>query len=246
MYSELAPFYDALTGDVDYGAFADFYEKVFRLYDSKPRLLLDLACGTGTLTYMLAERGYEMIGVDGSTDMLTQAYEKAAESNAEIKPIFINQTLSKLDLYGTVDGAICCLDGMNYIEPEDIGEAVRRVNLFLEPGGVFVFDINSPFKLRGLDGQMFVDETDDVFCVWRAEILEEENCCCYGMDIFSRNGDLWKREEEEHYEFLYTPEFLKQTMEAAGFIDIRIFGELTFEQPESDEKRIFIAGRKPF
>ena len=245
MYNGLAPFYDALTGDVNYEAFADFYEKIFELYGISPKLLLDLACGTGTITYLLADRGYEMIGVDASADMLSLAMEKAENSKAAVKPIFINQDMNELDLYGTVESVICCLDGINYVYPEDLDEAIYRAGLFLEPGGVFVFDINSPYKLRSLDGQMFADETEDVFCIWRAEFDEDENCCCYGMDIFSKEGRLWRRDTEEHYEFAYSPESLCKAMERAGFINIKVFGELTFDDPREDELRIFISGQKP-
>ena len=243
-YETLAHFYDSLTGDVRYEDFLDYYEKVFGRYGVKPRLVLDLACGTGTLTGLMAERVYEMVGVDASADMLIMAREKSDSLDCKIEPVFINQPLEELDMYGGADAAVCCLDGINYVEPDSVAEVFRRLSYFIEPGGVLVFDINSPYKLRRLDGEMFIDETDDVYCVWRADFDEEENACFYGMDIFSRlQNDLWDRQFEEHVEYAYSPEWLKNLLEEAGFTDVGIFGNMNFLPPEETEERIFITAR---
>ena len=243
-YERLAPFYDSLTQDVDYEDIADYYEDVFEKYGVKPKMLLDLACGTGTLTWLLAGRGYEMIGVDLSSEMLAEAMQKGGNEDVPIKPVFINQPLEELDLYGTVEAAVCCLDGINYIPEDKITEVFRRLNLFIEPGGVLIFDINSPKKLREMDGQMFIDETDDVYCVWRAEFDETENCCFYGMDIFVSDGDnKWDRLFEEHLEYLYEPKHLAKLLEMCGFKDIGIYGERSFDPPDENEERIYITAR---
>ena len=149
------------------------------------RQVLDLACGTGSLTCRLAERGYEMIGVDQSEEMLAVAAEKGRAVQGE-KPIFLHQSMQELDLYGTIDACVCCLDSVNYVtRPADLRRAFQRVHLFLMPGGVFLFDVNTPEKLRNLDGQMFMDETDDTYCVWRAEYSARRRICTYGMDPVS-------------------------------------------------------------
>ena len=242
-YEPLAPFYDSLTEDVDYEAVLAYYEKIFEIYGVKPKLILDLACGTGSLTWLMAEHGYETIGVDVSAEMLAEATGKEIDDNfSGIAPVFINQPLEELDMYGTADAAVCCLDGINYISPDDIREVFRRLNLFIEDGGVLIFDINSPYKLKWLDGQMFIDETDDVFCVWRTEFDEVENLCFYGMDIFVRDDDdRWTRSCEEHVEYCYEPEILKGILEKAGFTDVRIFGNMRLDAPKKDEHRIFIS-----
>ena len=242
-YKELAPFYDRLTEDVDHGAFMRFYEEIFDLYGKKPKQVLDLGCGTGTLTFLMAEQGYDMIGVDASEDMLAEAAMKAYAMEPERRPLFLSQRMEELDLYGTVEAAVCCLDGLNYVPRDALAEVFRRLRLFIEPDGLFIFDVNTPYKLRSLDGQAFVDETEDVYCVWRAELDEEEEALCYGMDIFSRAGRRWERDFEEHVEYIHTPETLTELLENAQFRDIRIFADKKAEDPAEDELRIFIAAR---
>jgi len=158
-YDFLASCYDELTYDVDYSAWADYIEAHFQKRGLPGKTVLDLACGTGSLTKELALRGYEMIGVDLSGDMLAEAAEKNRNLDA-IPPIFLCQSMDKLDLYGTIDACVCCLDSVNYVtNPKKLQKAFERVHLFLMPGGVFLFDINTPEKLTGLDGQIFLDET---------------------------------------------------------------------------------------
>ena len=160
-YGPLAAWYDALTGDVPYGSFADYYEAEFARDGGEFRLLLDLCCGTGTLTAELTRRGYEMIAVDRSEEMLMEAREKAADLSPA--PLFLCQSAQELDLYGTVDAAVCSLDGINYLPPEDLDEVFRRLRLFIRPGGLLIFDVKSPESLRALDGSVSVDEDADHF-----------------------------------------------------------------------------------
>ena len=244
-YVSLAPFYDELTGDVPYRRFADFYQSLFAGYGVTPRLVLDLACGTGTLTLELARRGYELIGVDASADMLSVAQEKALEAAPAVPPIFLQQTMEELDLFGTVDAAVCSLDGINYVPDQALDRVFDRLRLFVAPGGVFIFDVNTPSRLESLDGQVFLDERDDVYCVWRGELAEDRSCLRYGMDVFSLRPDgAWDREGEEHVEYIHTASRLTRCLESHGFGDIRIFGELRQEPPEDYEQRIFIAARR--
>ncbi len=245
-YESLAQYYDALTGDVDYASWADYYEKHFRRAGRPIHTVLDLACGTGTLTCLLAERGYEMIGVDRSEEMLAEAAEKAAETAGE-PPIFLHQPMEELDLYGTIDACVCALDSVNYVtRPKLLQKAFERVHLFLMPGGLFMFDINSPEKLRGLDGQMFLDETEDVYCVWRAEYSKRRKICTYGFDLFHRDGEggLWRRECEEHEEYAYEPDELAEYLHQAGFLSVNVYGDRKMRSPKPGEERIFIIARK--
>ena len=147
-YEFLAGCYDELTYDVGYSAWADYIEAHFRKRGLPGKTVLDLACGTGSLTRELALRGYEMIGVDRSPEMLSEAAEKNRDAG-EVPPIFLCQSMDKLDLYGTIDACVCCLDSVNYVtDPKQLRKAFQRVYLFLMPGGLFLFDINTPSKLQ--------------------------------------------------------------------------------------------------
>ncbi len=237
-YDALARWYDRLTGDVPYREIADLYEAEFAADGGEFRLLLDLCCGTGAMTWELAGRGYEMIAADRSADMLMQAQSKA--SNAAQRPLFLCQSAEELDLYGTVDAAVCCLDGFNYIPPDTLPEVFRRLHLFIRPGGLLLFDIRTPDFLRSLDGQTFVDETEDMLCLWRADLSPADRALIYGMDLFSRRGRLWERSGEEHVEYLHSPEDLRRMLEAAGFRGVR----MRSDGPQGDAGRLYIiAGR---
>lgn len=242
-YSSLAKFYDSLTRDVPYGKIADYIVETFRRAGLEVKTILDLACGTGSLTYLLANRGYDMIGVDASAEMLMIAADKSGlEAN---RPLLLNQSLEDLDLYGTVDAAICSLDGINYIRPESVGDVFRRVCIFLEPGGMFIFDIHTPSKLKSFDGEVFLDETDDVYCIWRAEFDANVNACRYGMDIFERDGRKWLRSREEHVEYAYDPCDITKLLISAGFEDVHLYGDMTYDGPTASDQRLYITASKP-
>ena len=234
-YGAPAQWYDSLTTDVPYEELATYYEALLQREGRDHLTLLDLCCGTGTLTLLLAARGHEMIGADASAEMLSVAAEKAAQGQYAVQPLFLCQEAAELDLYGTVEGACCCLDGMNYLPPEDLPELLHRLHLFIEPGGKFAFDFHSPAHLLALDGGTFVDETEDVLCLWRGEFDDEENALFYSMDIFRRSGALWAREEEEHIEYAHSPEMLCALLEQSGFTDVRILRD----GPMSEAGRLF-------
>jgi len=241
-YETLAGSYDALTGDVPYEKWADFMEKLWRRSKRKVRTVLDLACGTGSLTWILTRRGYELISVDGSEEMLCAAREKGAGVEG-IEPLFLHQDMTELDLYDTVDAAVCCLDSINYLlYPSDVKRMLKRLHLFVSPGGMLIFDINTPYKLKNLDNQVFLDEQEDVYCVWRTEYEKRSRIVTYGMDIFQRRSDgAWERSGEEHYERAHTVEELTLWLQEAGFCDIRTYGELKMRAPREDEQRIFFS-----
>lgn len=244
-YETLAGAYDGLTRDVDYGAVCDFFETVLCSLEKAPKDLLDLACGTGSMSVLLAERGYRVLGADISEEMLTVAAQKAAKLG-ENAPYFIRQPMQRLCLPQPVDAVVCLLDSLNYLdEPEDCQKTIDRVFRALRPGGVFFFDINTPEKLRGLDGQVFLDENEDSYCVWRAEFDENENRCYYGIDLFRRRGALWKRSFEQHCEYAYAPEVLTVWLREAGFGEVRQFADCRPEPPREREQRIYFCAVKP-
>ena len=214
-YSALSRRYDVLTEDIPYAEFASYYEDVFSCDGGDFHLLLDLCCGTGTLTWLLAEKGFEMIGTDASDEMLSVAVQKS--SPAAVHPLFLCQAAEDLDLYGTVDAAVSSLDSINYISPQLFPSVLKRLHLFIRPGGLFIFDIRSEKWLKQLDGGTFVDEKDDLLCLWRADFDAEHDLLRYGIDIFSRKGTLWERQEEEHIEYVYREADIEQMLCNAGF-----------------------------
>ena len=242
-YINLAQSYDRLTNDVDYAAVVDFYWQLLDREGVSPRTAVDLACGTGSVALLLAQKGLRVTAVDLSEEMLCVAAQKA--QMLDNPPRFVCQNLRELRLPRAVDLAVCALDSLDYItDPADCERAIHRVYKVLNPGGCFIFDVNTPEKLRAMDGQVFVDEDDDVFCLWRGEFDEHTNICSYGMDLFQRVGDLWQRSFEEHREYAYSAETLTAWMRQAGFTAIEVFGDRRLEAPAEGEQRIYIKGRK--
>ena len=242
-YEALALSYDRLTNDVNYRATVDFYGDILKREGVSPRTAVDLACGTGSVALLLAGKGMDVIGVDMSEDMLTVAQQKACE--LENPPRFICQRLEKLHLPRGVDLAVCALDSLDYItDPADCEEAIRRIYRVLNPGGIFIFDVNTPQKLRAMDGQVFLDEDEDVYCVWRGEFDRDTNICSYGMDLFQRHGDVWHRSFEEHREYAYSEEQLTLYLKKAGFTHIEVYADRRFEAPGEGEQRIYFKARK--
>lgn len=239
-YEQLARSYDALTGDVAYEKRAAFLQKLMKRSRIPVHTVLDLACGTGTMTVLLAQAGYEMIGVDLSEDMLAEAAQKTVPEGVTV-PIYLNQSMEELDLYGTVEAAVCCLDSLNYItDVRALRRTLRRLHLFVAPGGVFLFDINTPRKLQGLDGQVFLDETEDVYCVWRTEFDRRSRICTYGMDLFQRTeGNRWRRSAEEHRQRAWEVAELTALLKEAGFGEVRTWGDCKLRAPGAEEERIY-------
>lgn len=242
-YEALAASYDRLTSDVDYQAAVDFYFEILEKENVRPRSAADLACGTGSVTALLAEKGIPVVGIDLSEEMLTAAVQKTQELYP--RPQFICRNLRDLYLPRAVDLAVCALDSLDYItNPDDCREAIRRTYKILNPGGIFIFDVNTPEKLRAMDGQVFLDEDDDVYCIWRGEFDEKTNICSYGMDLFQRQGKHWHRSFEEHQEYAYSREQLTGYLREAGFTHIRVYAERSFEAPRPGEQRIYFSARK--
>ena len=238
-YEALAGSYDALTEDVGYGKRLDFIEKLLCRSRIPVKLVLDLACGTGTMSWLLTQRGYEVIGVDGSEDMLAAAMSKGRETQG-VPPVFLHQSMPRLDLYGTVDAAYSSLDSLSYVPFADLPEVFRRLHLFVRPGGLLVFDLRTAAKLAALDGQVFLDETEDTYCVWRTEY--HRGLRTYYMDLFRRRGDgAWRRSAEVHRQRAYSVEELTAWLAAAGFGDVRVYGDMRMRRPRADEQRVYIS-----
>ncbi len=241
-YEYLADAYDELTQDVGYERRADFIEGLFARSRIPVRTVLDLACGTGTMTAILTRRGYELIAVDGSESMLMEARAKAQDAPG-VAPLFLHQSMPRLDLYGTVDAAICCLDSLNYLTaPRDVRRTFARLHLFVAPGGILIFDVHGLAKLERMDGQVFLDERSDLYCVWRTEYRRRSRMLDYYLDIFRLQPDgAWSRSFEEHHQRGYSVEELTQWLREAGFTDVRTWGDCRKRRPAADEGRIYFS-----
>ncbi len=242
-YGPLADWYDSLTEDVDYPGLYEYLTTILRHSGVTPNTVLDMACGTGSLSVLFAEHGSRCYGMDLSVDMLTRACGKTQDMDNP--PLFLHGDMADFTLPEPVDVLVCMLDSFNYMAtPEQGLSAISCFARAVRPGGMLIFDVRPPEQLRAFDGQMFMDETEDVVCIWRTEFDEEENQCFYGMDIFVRQGDLWRREQEEHLEYAYDLHWLKAQLEQKGFRDVTFYGERTFLPPQPDEERVFIIARK--
>lgn len=242
-YEALAVSYDRLTEDVPYEEMLSFSEALLGQTGAKPKSVLDLGCGSGSMAYLLAKKGYRVFGLDVSEDMLTQAWDKCG--SLPTPPFFIRQSMAELELPEPVDWVYSGLDSIDYLtDPADCQETFRRVYKALCPGGVFLFDVNTPEKLRTMDGQVFLDEDEDVYCVWRGEFDEGENICYYGMDLFQRRGNVWLRSFEEHREYAYGVEELTRYLKDAGFSQIDVFGDRRLEAPGPGEQRVYFRAVK--
>lgn len=243
-YEYLAGSYDELMRDADYARRAGFVEKLLlRAAKREVHTVLDLACGTGTMTCLLTERGYELISVDGSEDMLMEAREKA-QGLRGIEPLFLHQSMPRLDLNDTVDAAICCLDSLNYLtNPRDVRRTFERLRLFVSPGGALVFDVHALGKLEAMDGQVYLDEAEDVYCVWRTEFRRQ--LLDYCVELFTLRSDgAWERETEYHRQRYYSVEQLTQWLEEAGFSQIRTYGDCKLRRPTDADGRIYFSATR--
>lgn len=243
MYNDFAYSYDALMGDVDYEARSEYLCSLFKRFDRMPSLMLDLACGTGEFSNRFAQKGVSVIGVDISCDMLSIARQKTAEQGNDI--LYLCQDATELDLYGTVDGAICCLDSLNHITEYDrFCKAVERAALFLEKDRLFVFDLNTPYKHREVLGNnTFVIENDEVYCVWQNE-YKENNTVEINLDFFALEGDVYHRSGESFCERAYTLTEVEKAIEKAGLKIEGIFDDMSENAPTCESERVIYVTRK--
>lgn len=244
-YEALAGSYDALTEDVGYRRRAEYLDRIFRRSPSPIRRVADIGCGTGTIACLLAQKGYAVTAADRSEEMLTVAAGKAAELAAP--PLFVHQRMEQLRLPEPADAVICTLDALNYLtRPAAVQQTFRRVFAALRPGGLFLFDVNTPFKLRRMAGQLWLDEKETDYCVWRTEFSEKTKVCTYWVDLFAcRTDGAWTRSWEEHRERAWEEAELRSWLAEAGFVRVRVTGDLTNRLPRPEEDRWIIRAVRP-
>lgn len=243
-YSEFAAVYDRLMRDADYKRRAAYLAGLFRKHDRMPELLLDVACGTGGFSNEFAEMGAEVIGVDMSEEMLAEARRNSAERGTDI--LFLCQKAEELDLYGTVDGAICCLDSLNHItDYKKLCAAINRISLFLEEDRLFIFDVNTVFKHKSiLADNTFVIEEEGVYCVWQNETDRNTLITDITLDFFTEENGVYLRSGEEFSERAYTSEELENAISSAGLKTVAVYADMTEKPLSPDTERAVYVTRK--
>ena len=250
-YGSIASIYDNINAEIDYSLWADFVEQCFKKYlKDVPELVLDLACGTGSMTFALAERGYDMIGADMSEDMLTEAMDKAYDKGIE-GILFLKQDMRCFELYGTVGAIVCCLDSVNYLtEDGDIEKCFKCAHNYLDPDGLFIFDVNTPYKFENIYGNnhyIFEDKNsfgENAYCGWQNEYDGETGLCNFYLSVFTEGEDgRFSREDEVQTERCYSKEELTENLEKCGFEVLGFFEDYNFSEPQSDCERWYIVAR---
>ncbi len=239
-YAALAGVYDRLNLDVDYSEWADSIEECFaRFAPEKPKLVLDLGCGTGALTVELARRGYDMTGLDISPDMLSRAYSRAA-SDGVGGILFLEGDMCDFELYGTMGAVVCCMDGVNHItDKDDLARCFALVYNYLDPGGLFIFDVNTPYKFHNIYADNdYVLEEDGAVCVWRNRLSDDGTQCDFHLTTFERQRDgRYVRRDGVQSERCYTEEELRGLLASAGFSLCALYGSLSLEEPQASTQR---------
>ncbi len=238
--------YDIFTESVGYSGRADYIIDKLKYYGISNGTVLDVACGTGTLTEFFLKKGFEVVANDISADMLSIAGEKLRKYGK--KALLVCQDMRELDLYGTVDAAVCSLDSVNHLLDEnDVYDAFCSIGKFIRPDGVFVFDVNSIYKHRNvLSGQTFVyEDEDNAYLVWQNSECDSDDVVEMYLDIFIKDKDgRYSRTVDDVEERAYSVDFLKSCLENAGFQVLGVFGDLKESKPADDEERIYFFAKK--
>ena len=240
-YGNFAFIYDALTNDVEYSNRCDYLEKIFEKHLSKrAELIADLGCGTGTVCSEMSKRGYDMIGIDSSDMMLSEAIKKEGSG----KILYLNQDMTEFELYGTVDVFLSMLDSLNYITSlDELSKVFSLVKNYLNPGGIFVFDINSPYKYENiLSDNTFVHDEDGIFYVWQNYFDGEY--CDFLIDFFVEKEGSYSRFTEEHTQRCHTFKEILSVIKDSGLSLEGVYDELSFSDPVSTSERIFLVVKK--
>ena len=248
-YLTFARFYAALTSNISYSERAKYLKSIINDLFPAAEILLDLACGTGSLSIELDKLGFDVIAVDASEAMLSELYDKKIENSAD-NILVLCQKMQELDLYGTVDVTVCALDSVNHITDKNILQtAFDKVSLFTVPGGLFIFDANTVYKHRNiLADNTFVYDLDDVYCVWQNSLNPDDNTVSMDIDFFypdeSSGSSAYFRASDTISEKAYSVDELSDMLKKSGFEIVNIFGDYNFSAPAENEERVVFVARK--
>lgn len=244
-YGSFSYYYDKLTDNAEYSRRCDYITDLLAENSVSEGILLDLACGTGTMSQLFSEKGFDVIGVDASEEMLSLAMEKNFEKDGSV--LYLCQDMAELDLYGTINCAVCTLDSINHVtDGKKVKSAFEKVGLFMEKGGVFVFDVNTEYKHRSiLADNTFVYDVEDVYCVWQNTLDKETARVHIELDIFVKDeNDSYFRVEEEFDEVVYSHEELEAYLKKSGFEILGVYDEFTKSPLKPDSQRAVYVCKK--
>ena len=244
-YSQFAYFYDKLQSDVDYEGIARFIDAQVSRFGGRKGILLDMACGTGTLAECFAKMGYDVIGTDSSNEMLSCALDKKYDSELPIQ--YLNQSMTELDMFGTIDVTVCTLDSINHLSSlDEIKTAFERVSLFAFPDGMFIFDVNTPYKHKEVLGSnAFVIDTEGLYCVWQNEYNEADGSVNILLDFFEEQEDgKYERYSESFSEIAFDSQTIEGALAQAGFEILDRFDDYTDKKPTDTTQRIVYVCKK--
>lgn len=251
-YGAISTIYDNINAHIDYSAWADFFEKCFdEFLKERPELVLDLACGTGSMTFELAKRGYDMIGVDGSSDMLNVAYDRKYDLDLPRDVLFLLQDMREFELYGTVGAITCCLDSVNYLTGDgELDKCFALAHNYLDPNGLFLFDINTPHKFENVyASNTYVYEEDDCgsdsFCVWQNYYDAESRICDFTLTVFEREegSEAYSRRDEIQSERCYSRNEIEKSLKDNGFELIGFYSDFNFTPANDTDERWYVVAR---
>ena len=248
-YSEFAQVYDLFMDNIPYDEWCEYLVKLLKQYDVNDGLVLELGCGTGNISEALRKKGYDMIGIDNSAEMLSVAIEKSMDVEDETLPqaLYLCQDMREFELYGTVKAIVSICDSMNYItEPEDLLEVFRLANNYLDPEGVLIFDLNTCYKYENLLGEQTIAETREDHCfIWDNFYDKDSRLNEYVLNLFIQGDDgRYDRHEEIHYQRAYDLEQVRQLIEEAGLKWEGAYDAFTMEPVRDDSERIYIIARE--
>ena len=243
-YTGFAKLYDLFMDNIDYQAWGEYLTGLLREYHIDSGIVADLGCGTGNMTELLAEKGYDMIGIDNSYEMLEEAMEKRIESGHDI--LYLEQDMREFELYGTVAAVVSVCDSLNYItEQEELTEVFRLVNNYLDPDGLFIFDLNMEVKFRKIADSTIAENREEGSFIWENTYYEEEHMNEYGLTIFAKCGDgRYEKYEETHYERAYSLDEIKESLAQAGLVFVTAYDSFTHNPPTGESERICIIARE--
>ena len=245
-YTSFASVYDTFMDNIPYEEWAEYLIGLLKEYGINAGLVLDLGCGTGNMTELLASAGYDMIGVDNAEEMLEIAMEKRAKSRHDI--LYLLQDMREFELYGTVKAIVSICDSINYItEEEDLLEVFRLANNYLDPKGIFIFDFNTVYKYSEILGnQTIAEDREDCSFIWDNYYYDEEQINEYELSLFikEQDSDLYRKYQEMHYQKASYLETIKGLVEQSGLEYITAYDAFTRNAPTSESERIYVIARE--